>query len=344
MPLQAKDRSTIDASDLHRDAIVFDGLLISNWSRPVFEEMHRAGLTAANCTCSVWENFRDSMRNIVNWHAWFHEHDDVLLHVKSTRDIHRAKAEGKVGIILGWQNTSGIEDQLGFLEIFKRLGVGVMQLTYNTQNYSGSGCYESRDSGLSDFGREVLAEMNRVGILCDLSHVGPRTCEDVIRSSTKPVAFTHTCPAALKAHPRNKTDEQLKMIAEHGGFVGVTLFPWFLKRGNSATIHDYVEAMEYVIDLIGEDRVGYGTDFTQGYGGEFFDYLGRDKGYARMVVRGADPVFPEGMRSLADTPNLTRTMLDRGWTEARIRKVMGENWVRFLKVVWNEDESGCTEG
>src|SRR5262249_4223048 len=154
--------------------------------------------------------------------------------VHKTSDIQRAKEEGKVGIILGWQNTSGIEDQLGYLQLFKELGVHVMQLTYNTQNLVGTGCYESRDSGLSDFGREVVDEMNRVGILVDLSHVGPKTSGEAILYSKKPVAFTHCCPAGLKKHPRNKTDEQLKLIADRGGFVGVTMYPWFLKRGNDS--------------------------------------------------------------------------------------------------------------
>jgi len=323
-------------ADLHKDAIVFDGLIISNWSRDVFEDMHRAGITAANCTCSIWENIRGSMDNIVKWNAWLRENNDILLHVRSTADIRRAKTEGKVGIVLGWQNTSGIEDQLGYLEIFKTLGVGVMQITYNTQNYSGSGCRESRDGGLSDFGREVLAEMNRLGILCDLSHVGPKTCEDVIKESKKPVAFTHVCPAGLKVHPRNKSDEQIRMNAERGGFVGVTLYPWFLRRGNESTVDDYVEAMEYMINLAGENNVGYGTDFTQGYGDDFLDYIGRDKGYARLVVPESDPVFPAGISSISDTPNITRTMLRRGWPEGRIRKVLGENWVRFLAEAWGE--------
>lgn len=319
---------------LHENATIVDGLIISNFSRSVFEEMKAGGLTAANCTCSVWENFRDSVDRIVQWKRWFQENADLILQVRTTADIQRAKREGKVGIILGWQNTSGIEDKLGYLSVFKDLGVHVMQLTYNTQNLSGSGCYESRDSGLSDFGREVVDEMGRVGILCDLSHVGPRTSEDTIRHSKKPVAFSHCCPAGLKQHPRNKSDELLKLIADKGGFVGVTMYPWFLARGNDSTIEDYVDAIEYTINLAGEDHVGFGTDFTQGYGPEFLEYLGHDKGYARLVVRGADPVFPEGIREIRDTPNLTAAMERRRWTEGRIRNIMGGNWVRLFAEVW----------
>lgn len=323
-------------ASLHDQAIVIDGLIISNFKRSVFEDMVRGGLTAANCTCCVWENFEQTIANIVKWNAMFREHSDLILQVHTTADILRAKREGKVGIILGWQNTSGIEDQIGYLEIFKRLGVHVMQLTYNTQNYSGSGCYESRDSGLSDFGREVLDEMSRVGIVCDLSHVGPKTSEETILYSKTPVAFSHCCPAALKAHPRNKSDHLLKLIADRDGFVGITLYPWFLAKGDDATIDDYVEAIEYTINICGEDQVGFGTDFTQEQGPGFLDWLGHDKGYARETHQGSEPVFPRGISTIGDTPNLTAALERRGWPEERILKIMGGNWLRFFARVWGE--------
>jgi len=315
--------------------IVIDGLIVANWSRSGFEDMVAGGVTAANCTCSVWENFRDTMSNVVRWNGWFREHADLILPVRTVADIERAKQEGRTGVILGFQNTSAFEDQLGYVEVFKRLGVGVVQMTYNTQNLVGSGCYESRDSGLSDFGREVVAEMNRVGILCDLSHVGPKTSEDVIRASKKPVANTHCLPAGLKAHKRNKTDEQLRLIAEHGGFVGVTMFPPFLRRGPKATVDDYIEALEYVIDRVGEDCVGIGTDFTQDYGDEFFRWITHDKGYAHKLTDFGPVINPKGIRRIGEFPNLTAAMERAGWTERRIRKVMGANWMRLLGDVWN---------
>jgi membrane dipeptidase len=324
----------MNAADLHRDMTVFDGLIVANFGREVFEDMRRGGLTAANCTCCIWEGFRDTMRNIARWKRWFDEHADLITPVHTSADVARAKREGRIGIALGWQNLSGIEDQIGYLALFKALGVGIMQIAYNTQNLVGTGCYESRDGGLSDFGHEVIAEMNRLGILCDLSHVGARTSEDVIKASNQPCAYTHCLPAALKAHPRNKSDEQLRFIAQRGGFVGVTMFPPFLKRGTASTVGDYVEAMEYVIDLCGEDQVGFGTDFTQGYGREFFEWITHDKGYARKLTEFGDIVNPAGMREIKDYPNLTAAMEQRGWKEARIRKVMGENWVRLLKEVW----------
>lgn len=319
---------------LHDDLIVFDGLIISNWGEDVFRAMNRGGLTAANCTCSVWENFRDTMQNIARWNQMLRTHQDLITKVISVDDIRKAKKDGKTGVVLGFQNTSAFEDQVAFVELFKQLGVGIVQMTYNTQNLVGSGCYESTDSGLSDFGHDIVAEMNRVGMLCDLSHVGPKTSEDVIRTSRKPVAYSHCLPAGLKEHPRNKTDEQLRLIADHDGFVGVTMFPPFLKRGNDASVDDYVEAIDYLVNLVGEDRVGFGTDFTMGYGSKFFEYLNRDKGTGRQLTEIWQVEFPEGLKSIADSPNLTAAMERVGWNEAKIRKVMGENWLGLLDRVW----------
>ena len=321
-------------TELHKTSLIIDGLVISNWSRDIFLDMQKGGLTAANCTCSVWEGIRGSMDNLATWKRMFEANGDLILQVRTTEDIHRAKQEGKTGIILGWQNTSGIEDRIEYLALYKDLGVNIMQLTYNTQNFVGSGCYESVDKGLSDFGRDAIDEMNRLGILVDLSHVGAMTSEDAIRHSKKPVAYSHCAPAGLKSHPRNKTDEQLKFIADAGGFIGVTMFPAFLRAGTDATVEDYVEAMDYVIDLVGEDCVGFGTDFTQGQDQAFFDWLMHDKGDGRELTAFGKIVNPLGIRTIGQYPNLTATMQTRGWSDAKVQKVMGENWVRVLKEVW----------
>jgi len=202
---------------------------------------------------------------------------------------------------------------------------------------SGRWLLQRRDTGLSGFGHEVVAELNRVGILCDLSHVGAATSRDVILASTRPTAYTHILPAALKAHPRNKSDEEIRFIVEHGGLVGVTMFPPFLARGNHSTVEDYVAAIDYVIRIAGEDNVGIGTDFTQDQDDAFFEYLCHDKGYGlRITGPLGDVVNPAGMRTIGDFPNLTAAMEDAGWPETKIPKVMGENWLRLLTDVWGE--------
>ena len=323
-------------ADLHTSLIAFDGLNVSKWSRTVFLDMRRGGLTAANSTCSIWENFQATMNNIAAWKKMIRENGDLLTQVYSIPDIFRAKEEKKTGIILGFQNVSGFEDQIDYIELFRELGVRIVQLAYNTQNLVGSGCYETNDSGLSDFGREVVAEMNRLGIVCDLSHVGARTSRDAIRFSSKPVCYSHCLPAALKSHPRNKSDEELKYITDHGGFIGVTMFPPFLRKGVNSTVDDYIEAIDYVVSLVGEDRVGIGTDFTQGHGQSFFEWVSRDKGTARRLVELGEIINPAGLRVIGELPNLTAGMQKAGWSERKIRKIMGENWLAFLREVWEE--------
>ena len=322
---------------LHQDAIIFDGLLVSNWSREVFEAMHEGGLTAANCTHALpYLRAADSFKSLANWKGWLQQHDDILLQVYTTEDIHRAKRENKVGIVLGWQDTTHFDDYLPFVQVFKELGVGVVQLTYNTANAVGSGCCETDDGGLTDFGRELIVEMNRVGIAIDLSHVGYHTADDAIDASEKPVTYSHISPSARFEHFRNKTDEQLRKLADNDGHMGVTMHPPFQPKGNDATLDDFIDSIEHVINVAGEDHVGIGTDFVQGYSvdGETFEYLLRDKGHARKLAEIDELGYPENFSGIQDFPELTKIMEQRGWRESRIRKVMGENWVSFLKKVW----------
>jgi membrane dipeptidase len=322
-------------NSIHANAIVIDGLIISKWDRPVFEDMRKGGLTAANCTVSVWEDFKGTVHNIAHMKSLIRANADLLTLVRTTRDIEQAKLEGKTGIILGFQNAHAFEDHLGHVEAFADMGVRVVQLCYNTQNLIGTGCYE-RDGGLSGYGLEVIAEMNRVGIMVDLSHVGPKTSEEAILASKQPVTYSHCLPAGLKDHPRNKSDEQLRFIADHGGFIGVTMFPPFLRRGIEATVEDYVEAIDYVINLVGEDCVGVGTDHTQGYGKEFFDHLTHDKGRHRRLTDFGTVVNPVGIRTIGEMPNLTAAMVHAGWPASKVEKVVGGNWMRVFKQVWGD--------
>jgi membrane dipeptidase len=259
---------------------------------------------------------------------------DLVTLVRKADDIREAKKAGKTGIILSFQNAYAYEDLLGSIEAFSDMGVRIVQLCYNTQNLVGTGCYE-RDGGLSGYGREVIVEMNRCGVMVDLSHVGANTSKEAILASKRPVCYSHCLPSGLKDHPRNKSDEELKFIADHGGFVGVTMFSPFLKRGIHATVHDYVEAFDYVINLIGDERVGIGSDFTQGYDKGFFDWITHDKGRYRRLTDFGTVLNPEGIRTIGEFPNLTRAMEEAGWATSRIEKVLGLNWMRFYEDVWS---------
>lgn len=325
----------MNATELHKDQIVIDGLVCGKMNVELFQDMQKGGVTTASCTMAFWENFQGTVNNISSVNKIIDENADWLMKIRTAADIRRAKAEGKTGILMSFQNAYPYEDQLGYVKIFKDLGVGITQMCYNTQNLVGTGCYE-RDGGLSDFGREVMWEMNKVGVMVDLSHVGSKTSEECIVESKKPVCYSHCLPSGLKDHPRNKSDEELKFIADHGGFVGVTMFAPFLKNGINSTIEDYVEAIQYVFNIVGEDSIGIGTDFTQGQDQQFFEYLTHDKGYARRLTNFGKIVNPKGIRTLGEFPNLTEALLKHGFTESQVRKIMGENWVRILGDVWGE--------
>ncbi len=319
---------------MHDDSIVIDGLIVAKWDRSIFEDMRKGGLSAASCTVSIWEGFRDTVANIADMKKLIRDNAELVTLVRTANDIRQAKKEGRTGIILSFQNSYAFEDLLGSIEAFADMGVRVVQLCYNTQNLVGTGCYE-RDGGLSGYGREVIGELNRCGVMVDLSHVGANTSREAILSSSKPVCYSHCLPSGLKDHPRNKSDEELQFIAHHGGFVGVTMFSPFLRRGIEADVHDYVEAFDYVINLIGDDCVGIGSDFTQGYDKGFFDWITHDKGRYRRLTDFGTILNPEGIRTIGEFPNLTRAMEQAGWPGSRIEKVLGLNWMRYYDEVWS---------
>jgi membrane dipeptidase len=328
----------ISESDMEqKDILLIDGLIVSKWHRPIFEDMHKAGISAANCTVSIWEDFQKTIDNVVRMKQQIRENADLLRLVRSTSDIRAAKKDNKVGVILGFQNAHAFEDNLGYIEAFCDMGVRIVQLTYNTQNLIGTGCYE-RDAGLSGYGQEVVEEMNRVGIVVDLSHVGAKTAKEAIEASEKPVCYSHCLPLGLKEHPRNKSDDDLRFIASKGGFVGVTAYPPFMKATSNATVDDYVIAIDYVINLIGEDAVGIGTDFSTGQPDEFRDRISLDKGRHRRLTNlksETDLIAPIGLADISAMPNLFVAMEKAGWGETRIAKVLGGNWLNFFDAVWD---------
>lgn len=326
----------MQAQAIYQRAIVFDGLNICNWSREIFEQWQRGGITGVSATCGLWEGFRESIANVVQWKKWFEEHSDLILQATSVADIRRAKREGRTAVLLSWQNTSGIEDKLDYLRVFRDLGVRKMQLTYNTQNYSGAGYVEANDSGLTGFGREVVSEMGKLGIVCDLSHVGAKTSLDVIEYATVPPCFSHILPAGMKDIKRNKSDALIAELGRRGGIIGLSQFGPFMQKGNDSTIADYVAALDYVIDLAGVDHVGIGSDASQGHArpSEFLEWCNHDKGYARELTPFGHARVVKPLGPLEQRPLLADAMQRAGWSEEKMVKVLGENWLNYLERVW----------
>jgi membrane dipeptidase len=326
------------AQRTYDEAIVIDGLNVSQWDSPaVYRSLHAGAVTAINATCAGWEGFQETMDNITAWIHRFEEYGDVLLQAKSVEDITRAKKEGKTGVILGWQNTSPIGNDLNRLALFHALGVRIIQITYNERNLLGNGCLERTDDGLSNFGLDAVKEMNRLGILIDLSHVGDRTTLDAAERSEKPVSCTHSNARSFYKHVRNKTDDALKLIAERGGVIGANAFPPFLPKTFESTLEDYVDAIDDLVERVGIDHVGIGTDYTQDQPAAFFRWLYAQQGtkFRERPVTYPDPmVHPQGMETPDKLSNVAGALLKRGYRTEDVTKVLGGNWLKLFEKVW----------
>ena len=331
-----------DARKIYDEAIVIDGLSISNWeSDAVFRRLRAGNITAINATVATWENFVQTMAHLSAWMRRFRERDDIL-QVKETADIYAAKEQGKTGIILSFQNASPIENELDRLGLFLALGVRVIQLTYHETNLLGSGCWERTDSGLSNFGVDAVREMNRLGIVIDLSHVGPKTTMDAIEMSEQPVAITHANARSFCNHPRNKEEDALKLLAEKGGVVGATSYAHFLPKGFDSTVEDFVDAIDDMVERVGIDHVAIGTDSTHDQPLEFWHYIGSQQGtkFPSTFADGSVPYTelsfqPKGIDSPAEFPNLAEALVNRGYSAEDITKLLGGNWMNLFERVWN---------
>lgn len=324
------------AMELHSDAVVIDGLNISRWSdEVVYRHLREGGITAINASVAVWEGTKQTLQNIGRFYRDFEVYSQYIRPVTTVADIHAAKREGKAGVILGFQNSSPIEEDLDLVEVFYRLGVRVIQITYNDLNFVGAGCYERNDVGLSQFGVDLVERMNRLGMVVDLSHVGYKTTMDAIEVSKDPVWFSHANPMALKEHPRNKTDEQVKFLVSKGGVVGVNIFPPFLKKGYDSTLADVIDIFDYWVQVAGIDHVSVGLDFTENQSEEWFRWLMSGKRKDSTVTPLQLPLkLPAGITRADEMPNLTEALLKRGYSEDAIRKILGESVLRLLGRVW----------
>lgn len=333
-----------EATRVHDESVVIDGLNVSNWDSPkVFESLRAGGVTAINATIATWENYLETMDAIGAWGPRFDRHRDTVSPVTTTEDILTAKREGKTGVILGFQNASPIENRLERLALFHGLGVRIIQVTYHERNLLGNGCYERRDDGLSSFGIDAVREMNRLGILVDLSHVGERTTLETIEVSEKPVAVTHANSKAYYDVRRNKAEDAVKLLAGKGGVVGATCITSFLKTGPSSTLNDYVDAIDNLVELIGIDHVGIGTDFTQDQPESFWMYIASQQGtkYPNAFTDPSrswgvnDPaLYPAELQTPDDFPNLASALVGRGYTAEDTSKILGGNWLRLFREVW----------
>jgi len=287
--------------------------------------------------------YRDSVQGILEWDRLIAAHPTLLAKIESAADIRAARAAGKLGIVYNFQDTTALEGDAARVDTFATLGVKVIQLTYNKRNLAGDGCLERANAGLSDFGREVVARINRANVLLDLSHAGPRTIAEGIAASTVSPAITHSACRALTDHPRNTPDAEMRALADKGGVFGVYLMPFIRPRGQPVK-EDLLRHLDHAVNVCGEDHVGIGTD-NPFLGYELNDETRRRhrEATAERVRRGIaapneDPevmLYVEGYNGGDRYDRIAADLRRRGWSAARVDKVMGDNFVRLFGQVWS---------
>jgi membrane dipeptidase len=324
-----------------------DGLVPEITPR-VLSEAHASGLTAVNITLGYVSGpddpFEASVRDIAATDVLVRQHAGDLLKVLTAADIRRARAENKIGLIYGFQNGAMMGNDVKRVDIFADLGVRVFQLTYNPANQLGDGSMAPENRGLTPFGREVVARLNARKVMVDLSHSGENTCLDAARVSSAPVSINHTGCRAVTNLPRNKTDAELRLVAERGGFIGIYFMP-FLNVSGHARAEDVVAHIDHAVKVCGEDHVGIGTDGSvtqiddlQAYQAALAKEIAerRAAGISAAGERPDTYPFVVDLRGPGQFRKLAQLLAQKGYTSGRIEKILGLNFLRYAQTIWGE--------
>lgn len=305
-----------------------------------------SGLTAVNITLGYTmgdlEPYEHTLEEIAIWDGFLADHPDDLTHILTAADIDRARADDKIGVIYGFQNAVAVGDDVNRIAEFQRLGVRVIQLTYNQGNHLGDGAMAPEDRGLTPFGREVVAALNDARVMVDLSHGGERITLDAIEASREPISINHTGCRTLVDLPRNKTDEELRLVAESGGFLGIYFMP-FVNRSGHATAEDVVAHIEHAVNICGEDAVGIGTDGPttaiddlDAYRVTLAEHVAQRAaaGVGAAGERADTLPFVLDLQGAGQFHKLITMLEQRGHSWSRIEKIMGRNFIEYASRIW----------
>lgn len=317
--------------------MIIDALQCGYFTREVFQSLQRGQVGCVTNTLGFWEGAVASMDAIGRWRDLVDANSDIAGIALTAADITRISGEGRVAIVMGYQNTDHLEGRIRFIELFADMGVRVMQLTYNNQNSLGSSCYEAEDGGLARFGKEVVREMNRAGVLIDLSHVGNRTSLDAIRHSQKPVAITHANPDAVYPHKRNKTNDVLHALRDNGGVIGCAAYRNISGDEFCKTVDNWCGLVAQTVDIVGIDHVGIGTDKSHNTTQKDLDWM-RSGMWTRGVDYGAGSAAqpgkalpPDWFREVHQLGDIIGGLSRVGFSDEEVTKITSGNWLRVYR-------------
>ena len=314
-----------------------DNLQYCNWSKEIFEINKEAKLDAIHVTIAYHEDFKEVEKNISVWNSHFKNFKDLIFHGKTFKDIEKAKKENKTAIFFGFQNCSPIEDDIDLVEEVYKMGVRFMQLSYNNQSLLATGCFEENDSGITRMGKEVIKEMNRLGVVVDMSHSAEKSTFDAINISSRPIAITHANPSFWFSAKRNKSTELLKALADSNGMIGLSLYPHHLKDKSNCTLESFCEMTAKTAELIGIKHIGIGSDLCTGHPDSVVEWM-RNGTWTKTKDFGegssSDVNFPKQPSWFKDArgfKNLEQGLKKVGFRESEVNDILGNNWYNFYR-------------
>ncbi len=305
-------------------------------------EYRKGNFSVVGVTIAVNDGYDKTKNSINEWKKRFIEMQDAILHVRSVNDIYKAHSNQKLGIILHFQNTAPLEENISRIEEFYALGVRVMQLTYNSKNAFGCGCEVEVDTGLTDLGCKLIDKMNSVGMLLDLSHAGYKTAQEAIEYSKQASIFSHSNAYALCNSDRNIPDTLIDLIHQKKGCIGVNAFPYVVAKKGQPSLDLFIDHIDYITERIGIDFVSLGLDYYTGQ----YPYVSTKAAvanYDSLIKRGIwntrnypkpPHKYPKGIETPATILNLKKGLIQRGYSTENILKIMGENLIGLFSKVW----------
>jgi microsomal dipeptidase-like Zn-dependent dipeptidase len=316
-----------------------DNLQYCKWSRKIFEINRSAGLDAVHVTIVYHEDFDELQLEIKKWEKLFNENTDLIFPGKNFKDIDKANKENKTAIFFGFQNCSPIEDDINLVEKVHQLGCRFMQLTYNNQSLLATGCYEKIDSGVTNFGREVIREMNRVGLVVDMSHSAEKSTLDAIEFSEKPIAITHANPSFWHPAKRNKSSDLLKILSDSGGMLGLSLYPHHLKDNTNCTLDSFCEMVAKTAEIMNVNKIGIGSDLCLDHPDTVVEWMrngswSKSKNYGEgSKNKPGFPKQPDWFLDAGGFSNIEKGLKKVGFSDTETHGILGNNWYNFYKSI-----------